>query len=68
MSEKPWTEYKQITSGFITGNNYKVDKCNCGLPPWELCCPSCEFALSPTEPEYEPTELDLFAVEHLRSI
>ena len=29
----------------IRGNGYKLDSCTCGLPPWELCRPTCEHAL-----------------------
>ena len=29
----------------ITGKKYKPDGCDCGLPPWELCKPDCQYAI-----------------------
>jgi hypothetical protein len=43
LTDKPKKDMK--IGRTIAGKNYKPDGCTCGLPPWELCKPDCEYRL-----------------------
>lgn len=32
-------------SKIIRGEKYSPSGCSCGLPPWELCDPECEYRI-----------------------
>lgn len=39
-------QYTMLRPGHaFCGDRYRLDGCDCGLPPWELCKPTCSHAI-----------------------
>lgn len=38
-------QYTRLNAEPIRGKKYRPDRCDCGLPPWELCKPDCSHAI-----------------------